>query len=153
MFHPENTWRIYAVGAWLALLILLAGTVRAATAPFFPTLTLGGAAAVATSSISVSIYADSEISTSPSATVFGSHGPIKEWSLSVVKTGSATGFWAVDIEVSNDDATWTRIARHATADGSGTMVWVAHRTARRARLNLSSVGAGCYVTATLFGSP
>ena len=146
------------LGKWAGLL-LLAGSVQAATPPLFPTLMIGSAAAVATASVSVSVYADTDQVITISATAFHSHGPIREWSIQAAMTGSATGYWTVDLEVSNDDAVWTRILRHTSSGpaaeqaASGSMVWANHRTARRARLNLSSVGAGCHVTATAYGEP
>lgn len=149
-------WLVFGrkVGKWAALL-LLAGAAQAEVRPSLPTLTLGGAAAVATSAVSVSVFADHQLEMNLALTTsqFFSHGPIREWSISVGATGSATGFWTVDLELSNDGATWTKILTHGKADKTGTMVFGPHKTARQVRLNLSSIGAGMYVTATAFGSP
>jgi len=85
-------------------------------------------------------------------------GPIEAWSLSVVAIGGAVPYWRLDLEVSNDDATWTPILTHrgpsgAGATASGKMVFAPHSKAVRARLNLVEVGTGTRVTATAFAGP
>ena len=124
--------------------------------PELPYLTWGATYTGSTASVSVSLYDEPyEIQTAlVTDTLFiGSLGPIKEWSLQVSAIGS-TPYWVVDVEVSNDDASWTRILRHErrVAD-SGMMVWGEHKAARRARLTVKSVTNGATISATAYASP
>lgn len=143
------------VAALLLLLLLAVPAAAGIYTPELPYLTWGATYTGSTASVSASIYDEPyEIQTNlVTDTVFvGSLAPLKEWSLSVVATGGATT-WDAGIEVSNDDATWTRILRHKKEDGSGTMVWADHKTARRARLTVYRVGSGTHVSATGYAKP
>ena len=145
--------KIYIVGAVATMIAFAVSIAMAAQQPYFPTLTFGGTLTGSTASVSVSVYADTHIDQSLGLTAseFFSHGPITEWSLQVVAIGTNPA-WVVDLELSNDDATWTRILRHdKTVNGSGQMVWARHHKAKRARLTLVRVSDGIRICATGYG--
>lgn len=140
-------------------LLIAARALALSFQPAMPLIQLGSSAAASTGAVSVSPYAETYEIVSPitgTATLYSSTGPIKEWSLSVVGLGAATMYWDVNLEVSNDGATWTSIGRHTSLGpartSSGKMVFFPHRKARQARLTLTSV-AGGRVCATAYGEP
>jgi hypothetical protein len=51
-----------------------------------------------------------------------SKAPVKHFSLQVVGTGAAASAWIVALEISLDNANWTEILRHVTADGDGVVL-------------------------------
>lgn len=125
--------------------------------PAFPEMRWGATFTGSTASVSTSIYGETyEILPNALAAVtsFAESHPLKEWGLSVNAIGGSPQHWQVDVEVSNDDATWTSILRHRNGQhADASMAWGTHRTARRARLTVSAVSAGTTITATAFASP
>ena len=128
--------------------MLWAGGARA-IAPL-PTISFSfTAAGMATASISVSHYRDSVIEIGLSATEYFSHGPIREWGLAVTSLPSSTPGWVVEVQVSNDDLTWTPILTHTpTVPGRSRMTWANHKPSRRARIQLTAASTGVTVTGT-----
>lgn len=143
-------------------ILLIAACARIAMAvatnyPVLPRVSFSLAAAGSTAATSVSVYHDAYDWVGPvgSVTTYIQGAPPKEWALCVVSVGgSATRYWIVDLELSLDDQTWTRIARHdSTNRRAGETIWATHRPARSIRLTLSQTGGGATITATAFGSP
>lgn len=132
----------------LLLALLLAGPAGAAPAapdPGVPYITASlSATGMATAPISVTVYQNS-----------GSGiGPLAEWGLSVTVIGSGFLQWALDVQVSNDDLTWTTLLRHeSTKSANSSMVWALHHRARSARLRLANITSGAVATATAYAEP
>jgi hypothetical protein len=62
--------------------------------------------------------------------------PQRDWALEVKGTGAAATAWDVRLEVSLDNATWTEILAHATADGDSVIKWQADRLAYYMRVRV-----------------
>jgi hypothetical protein len=63
------------------------------------------------------------VTTSGTQTATDIHtSPAKTWSVSVKGTGAAATTWAVNLEVSLDNANWTPLLTHSNSTGDGTLL-------------------------------
>jgi hypothetical protein len=120
--------------------------------PGMPEITMSVTCAGVSGSVSTSVYAQSWIEVSGTATQFGTTGPLRKWGLQVVPMTAATTGWTIKLQGSNDDATWEDLlSLDWQQKPSGGMAWCDHRPVKRVRLRVSRVTGT--LTATAYGEP